>query len=443
MKRYISLLLILTLTVCALAAPVSAAENSIGYIDLMQYGGIYYNDVLYPGFVFTPTEDGRGYIDFPVVLPFKPGNIELLIFTGADITFYTDSSYTNYLVQSDSKISDYYNRYKVVSGSMLGRDQPSDSFRLYFEYAAGDVTPDVSILSAKILPYKYDLVDVPFSFTAYDSWYGSTLVAKGSGVYETQFWFDGTVSSDTDSHIGEITITPDQTYFAGLDYIDISLFIQELEVTSISASVDGVALAVHYTESFIGDGVIGDLTSSDVQDMTMGIYKCVLRVDVSGVSLIASDSDVNIFIGVTGSLMHDGIVSIDGIKAGKYWVEPDPEVTWLTKIVSWLSSISDSMKVYTSQIIATIKGKDTTSSEFHDEVDQELDELDQMQQVMDSVERPDIDSVNVSVDQYVSQADVLTLTSPFTALLTGDVFGPIVIMTILFATVSYVLYGKR
>lgn len=435
MKRYISLLLILAFSIGFMVAPVSAAGNNIGYVDLMQYGGISYNDVLYPGFVFTPTGDGRGYIDFPVVLPFKPGNIELLIFTGADVTFYTDASYTDYLVQSDTKIADSFDRYKVVSGSMRGRNQPADSFRLYFEYAKGTRTPDISILSAKILPYGYSLVNTPFAYEAYNAWAGSMLVDKDSDVYEAQIYYDGT-GTDTDAVAGEIKITPDSEYFSGLDYLDISFFIQELEITSISASVDGVALPVQFTESFIGEGVISDLTSNGVVDMTMAIYKSVIRVDISGASLIAPDSEINIFVGVTGSLMHDGIVAIDSIKAGKYWLEPDASVTWIQRFKNSVDSWF--------QKLLNILGADSSSDEqFVADVQDKSDQLQDMQNVMDSVQRPDIDSVDVSVDQYVSQADVLTLTSPFTVLLTGDIFGPIVIMTILFATVSYVLYGKR
>lgn len=101
------------------------------------------------------------------------------------------------------------------------------------------------------------------------------------------------------------------------------------------------------------------------------------------------------------------------------------------------------IETQTDTLVTTIKGDASAGDDFQDDVADKDDELDQMQDVMDSVTRPALDKIDVSVDSYVTQADVTTLTSPLLVFLTGDIFGPIAIMSILMATVGYVLYGKR
>jgi hypothetical protein len=62
---------------------------------------------------------------------------------------------------------------------------------------------------------------------------------------------------------------------------------------------------------------------------------------------------------------------------------------------------------------------------------------------MDSVTKPAIQDINVSLDQYVKPADVQVLATPLTVFLEADLFRTMIIMSILLATVSFTLYGKR
>lgn len=114
-----------------------------------------------------------------------------------------------------------------------------------------------------------------------------------------------------------------------------------------------------------------------------------------------------------------------------------------TALRTHFQNLDQWIETQTDTLVTTIKGDASAGDDFQDDVADKDDELDQMQDVMDSVTRPALDKIDVSVDSYVTQADVTTLTSPLLVFLTGDIFGPIAIMSILMATVGYVLYGKR
>lgn len=107
------------------------------------------------------------------------------------------------------------------------------------------------------------------------------------------------------------------------------------------------------------------------------------------------------------------------------------------------NTLSTNLQAWFNSLELTIKGDAHAGDDFQDDVSGKDQELEDMSSVMDSVTRPALDQIDVSVDSYVTQSDITTLTAPLLVFFTGDVFGPIVIMSILMATVSYVLYGKR
>lgn len=132
----------------------------------------------------------------------------------------------------------------------------------------------------------------------------------------------------------------------------------------------------------------------------------------------------------------------------------DETVTQFTNLSGWISNQTQNLHVYftrlqtelvtqADQIEAAIRGDPAPGNSFQDKVDQKENELDQMAAVMDSVSKPDISTINVSVDRYVSASDMNTLTAPLAVFFSGNIFAPMIIMSILMATVSFVLYGKK
>ena len=114
-----------------------------------------------------------------------------------------------------------------------------------------------------------------------------------------------------------------------------------------------------------------------------------------------------------------------------------------SELATHFSNVGTWITDQTAALEAAIRGDTGPGDAFQDEVDEKDQQLDDMAAVMDSVNKPALDSINVDVSGYVSPSDVSALAAPLLVFITGDVFGPIIIMSILFATVSYVLYGKR
>lgn len=109
---------------------------------------------------------------------------------------------------------------------------------------------------------------------------------------------------------------------------------------------------------------------------------------------------------------------------------------WFGQLYSWIDS-------QTSILESAIRGDTAPGDSFQDEVDQKDQELDEMAAVMDSVTKPPVDQINVSVDSIVSPADVQLLATPMAVFFDGQIFSQMIIMSILLATVSFVLFGKR
>lgn len=107
-----------------------------------------------------------------------------------------------------------------------------------------------------------------------------------------------------------------------------------------------------------------------------------------------------------------------------------------TQLRYWLES-------HTNTLENAIRGDTEPGDSFQQQVDQKDQEFEDMAAVMDSVEMPDINNIDVSVDNIVSPADVQLLATPLTVFFNGQIFSQMIIMSILLATVSFVLFGKR
>lgn len=121
--------------------------------------------------------------------------------------------------------------------------------------------------------------------------------------------------------------------------------------------------------------------------------------------------------------------------------------TQTTAIESQFTSLKSSLNTWilnqTKTLESAIRGDPASGDDFQDQVDQKDQALEDMAAVMDSVTKPDVQDINVSVDQYIDPADVQVLATPLTVFLEADLFRTMIIMSILLATVSFTLYGKR
>lgn len=108
-----------------------------------------------------------------------------------------------------------------------------------------------------------------------------------------------------------------------------------------------------------------------------------------------------------------------------------------TNLQTWIQTQTD-------ELVTAILGDAHAGDDFQQDVDEKDQELDEMGSVMDSVTRPDIDDMDLSVSGHgVYQSAIASVTSPFLVFLTGDIFGNIAFMVIMLSTIGYALFGKR
>lgn len=437
MKRIVSLFCSVLVMVMCVAVPVSAAEvESQAYLDLLEYS--------------TANNSGTNYFDFKTstsvqyAIPFQ-GELDYI-----DLVVYCSGATPSSVYAGPA--GDPFNSLSVthINGSY---------YRVY----------------GKIYPQALSVLEIKFNTNSTShSWYtifslkvgllGSSVTdidaycsIRATGIDE-QIHF---VPTDTINYrIFESTTTVNDTWFDSkvwttnwkkFDYIDFQLFFGVYNITSITATMGSVNVPI-------------EVSYTDGTTLNGNNYYVTIRMDVSSLDRSSSDYPV---INITGRLNTGGDNSVDFINcAGFLALQRDHTLlhyfglikTWITDQTSLLQALINNFKSsvnsnfsslgswitsQTNSIVDAIRGDTSSGNKFQQDVQKELNELDQAQAVMDSVSKPAVDSLDVSVDRYVSQADISVLAAPMVSLFQGDIIVSVFFMSILLATVSYVLYGKR
>ena len=487
MKRYISLFCVSLIFFMALIQPVSAAEvGSVGAVDLLGLGYIEVNGSNVENMRVNLSAARSGSIWFPVDAPFGLGQFELLVMTSdPSLTFKRSDNAVTYEMFESVLGDNYY----VVRGNFSGRGKT-----LNYTSSGSSSGDYFFVVSAKVMPLNYEIVDVPFDFQVFDAALGSGYqIVDAQDVYTYEFYDEFYYDEFDDMYQRAIRIYPDKEILAGLDYFDLDIYLENLEIESVSASFKGNALDVSYTEQFIGDGIFNDPIEDGAydKDKTYGVYKVVIRVDVSGINLLEGLPTVFINYNSNNYGSTRPYVYVYGINAGKYWSATDANTTYLFRIWNKLnsgfasmvsnfaalanrieSSMASNFDTYFSKLgvwftnqntliqnkfndlhtmvvnkfdslESAIRGDTAPGDAFQDEVDQKDQQLNDMAAIMESVDQPDLNSVNVSADSYVDATVLAASMSGVTSVIGGPIFLDVIMMSIMMATAGYVLFGKR
>lgn len=140
--------------------------------------------------------------------------------------------------------------------------------------------------------------------------------------------------------------------------------------------------------------------------------------------LNSSISDVNSSIISWGQQLHS---SLGSFQSG---------------VISWFESINGTLHFYFQELIS-IFNSSGDNQQFENDVAQQGDKLDDMSGIMDSVQKPDLGSINTDLSGIVSPADTANIAQVYTMVI-GDSFIPqIMTMVVVMAMMSFVLFGKR
>lgn len=113
------------------------------------------------------------------------------------------------------------------------------------------------------------------------------------------------------------------------------------------------------------------------------------------------------------------------------------------KLETWFNDLEASFDATIQKAVNAIKGDSSPGDAFGQQVDQKTEELQNMGEVFDSVDRPDVGSVQMNVDAYLSPEDLHMATAGLSSAISSGPILSIFMMALIMATVGYILYGKK
>lgn len=489
MKRIISLCCVCLTLFMSLAVPARADEVSENlFLDVLQYS--------------TVDDLGNNYFSFSqervisYTLPQKAifSYVDMVIsFSGAAPTYVGAGRNGEYTALTILKISDrLYRVYGPIDNSAYST--------LDFRFVSGSSSTSwVNVEQLHIARQGFNIFDETLYATGD---YGDTSFELSLDLSDLTrqryiiFDFDGAFND------ADFSLIADFPNWKKYDFIDVGFFFDCSSITSISCQMGGTVLP--FTSSIVestnleGSGYLVnlriDLRGLDrtIDDWPMISIYGICNNSVSNIISLSSakgyvlSSEPNDFLyyftklyahidlgfdnlsdwmaDQTAALqteIQDAVISLSmeftNLKAAisthftslDTWIQNQTEsisgffATHNTLIGQKFTQLFGELTLKFRDLEAAIRGDPEPGEDFQDQVEDKDKELDDMAAVMDSVTKPDIDDIDVSIDQFVNPSDVALLATPLTVFLEADLFRTMVIMSILLATVSYTLYGKR
>lgn len=129
----------------------------------------------------------------------------------------------------------------------------------------------------------------------------------------------------------------------------------------------------------------------------------------------------------------------------------DSVSSWITNqttsIVNSITMLRTNLGGKLDNILSAIKADSISNNQaaddFNNSVETQAQELEDLSDTMNSVERPDISDVMLDVSDLVDPNQFTMSTVGFSTLLGMDIFTRIILMALTFALIGFVLFGKR
>lgn len=441
MKKIISLALVLVLAV-GFAVPASASEGD----NTVWYNLLDYTMIGDDSNIWRYNSTSSKTLSVPLPFAITPRYIELVIYAEG----LTSISCNNTALTIDKISGSLCRVYGILSSS----DVNKFSFDFSFSKSSG------SVIFYSIKYTSFDCRTFPEVGTLYVNDYtGSHTVKMSSSGNSASY----TVPWDYEGGDGSTSITTwiSVPNWRRYDYLDISFDTSSQTITSISAMFGAVYVPCDLT-------YLNDAASSGIDAKSSYI---VARLDLRGLDRTKTDSLFLRFdsTGRTGTATTtlyrvSGYVVTDPPSAFSIWMRRLQDTvsgsisSLQTSIVSSLSSFKSSMETWFTNIrdnlntnfqslkdhLTSLFDKDTTDSdEFAASIESQVGQIDDANNALDSVTKPDVDDINVSLDSYVDSEIVSSVGDLFGVFLSGGIFSTMVYISLTLALVSFVLYGKR
>lgn len=217
------------------------------------------------------------------------------------------------------------------------------------------------------------------------------------------------------------------------DYIDIHFHVAYSDISSITCYVD--KQHVPFDISVIGNV---DLFKYEVHEnggviryFPEGLQSLVhvnMRVDLTEV-FRSNNGYFN--IGVTGQYSTDtAYFALDFVTGYVSNGVTETDTLWIK------------MKKFFTDLFAP-EGAQEDADNFESDVNEKNEELGEMTDIMNSVEKPNVEDINMSIDSLVDPSVLAVSTEGLSSILSNQVILRVLILSVTMATVGYVLFGKR
>lgn len=428
-KRTVPVILVLAVFISYLVSPVSASSyaDSDGY-DLLDYVSV--------------NDGGNGF-------SFSEGEYELTFQMPVQRSYSYFEILTSHSFYSGNEI-DFYVSYDGTNYTKLVREVITSNFSRFY----GDVTYRaydrmyLKVVTSVAKYYRFNLL----SFKCYSS--PAESFDLGCDVFLSTLgeWFEDYKEPGSPKYIefphyvgNSPLITSFESgigieHWKKFDFIDITVHFYGYGFTGIYPHLDaGLGINIPYTYKYVTEDASLDMEDNGlIGSNSLSNYYCQITLDLRDIPKTAGD-----YLTVDFSGMYDSAVTSFFYFFECYGYLDIPEPSFFPRIMQSLTGWFEGIFGYLESLVDGDTTHEDAAESFDDSVQDQSGELDDMIDIMDSVAKPDVESIDLSVDQYVDQSDVSSLVSPLAVFFSGNIFGPMVFMTILLATVSYILFGKR
>ena len=331
----------------------------------------------------------------------EPGWLDLYWNNGS-----TQVNNTASMVNTSSPVIQYF-------GRDVGQDFNSLGFNCYFSFSdwknydymqfhvrvMADFVNSVSAsIGNKPLPFEISYINCASGTDMYGDILAESSYTQGSSSTEGSFYF-----TDNNRNYLDITVTVD---------------IRNCDL---------------HTDEFPKIDIRGMQTTEDNQNYVQLVYACGI-VEYEPVSPLYS------FL----RLFVNGFSDSNELLAHIY----DQNVIDHEAILGWFSEINLSITNFGSSIVdrldKLLERDDTSGSDdFQDDLASQATEMENIDEILDSVTKPSLDDIDTSVDDIVSNDDVSRYTGFLRAILSNSIISSLCLMSLTFAFISFVIFGKR
>lgn len=410
-KRYLSLALAFVILGFSLVVPAQAAESDSVLLDVLSYGSIksvstgsfidnyFYFDGTSCKISFdNPSVGDYNYVDMVVSWAYTS--------TLTSVTFGREFNQAGLTI---SHITG--NMYRVYGQVTTQRIDD-----IFFTFNCSGSVSYCTIYSLKIGSIGTEYVDTEAFCSITADNYTDTIHFVPTDTINHRFIDSSADINNTDFECFISTLN-----WRDFDYIDFQFYFDCAAVTSVSAVFGSSVIPVDYSL----------VQSSSIDGDS---YYLTLRLDVS--SLDKSSSDYPQII-VTGRFDFQSVNLISFVNCSGHITRTfiSPLAHFFSSLRSWIDSLGD-------RIVSALNGNTSSGDDFKDDSSGLISDLDDISGVLDSVQRPSMDNVNMDFTGNISGATSLMATT-FNSFTSIPWVNTIFMASITLALISYILFGKE